>query len=108
MAYAHILTYSHGSTVYARIVQQGTGLVWDDNAKALASNPDFDKSAITVTELAGDGDFGLTMPSGIPPGKYLLSYRVQAGGSPANTDTVLAGGLRFRTDGHGTYTGVIA
>jgi len=90
MAYDHILQGKHGSTYYARLVGRWSGLLWDDTNAVLATNPDYSNQIIDLTEIAEDGDFGFNAPTSLPIGQYRLSYRLQAGASPANTDTIVA------------------
>lgn len=88
MAYDHILQTNAGNTYYSRLVDRWTGYVW--NGTAMADNPTYSSSVIDVTDLDGDGDYGFVAPTALPEGHYKLSYRLQAGGSPANTDRVVA------------------
>ncbi len=89
MAYDHIYQGKSGNTYYARLVGRWSGLLWDDTNAELATNPDYADQVIDLTALGGDGDVGFTAPTDLPEGHYKLSYRLQAGGSPANTDSVL-------------------
>lgn len=90
MAYDHILQGKHGSTYYARLIGRWSGLLWDDTNSELATNPAYADQVVSLTEIADDGDFGFNAPASLPIGQYKLSYRLQAGGSPANTDAVVA------------------
>jgi hypothetical protein len=90
MAYDHILQSKHGSTYYARLTGRNSGLVWDDTNGQVAANPDYADQVIDLVEPSGDGDFAFVCPTDLPVGRYKLSYRLQAGVSPANTDSVVA------------------
>ncbi len=88
--YSYVYQGKGGNTYYARLIGRWSGLLWDNTNAELTANPDYADQVIDLTALGGDGDVGLTTPTDLPAGDYKLSIRLRAGGSPTNTDSVVA------------------
>ncbi len=89
--YNHLFSLKAGhdtNTYYAELIRRTDGLMWDRVAAALAAAPTLPNAALVVTEINGSGHFGWTLPTGLPAGFYRVSFRQQAGGTPAVGDDI--------------------
>jgi len=81
-----------GRTYYCRFVRQSDNYIWDDNAEALAVAPSWVNSAVDMDEISGTGQYPIVVPTNLTKGIiYDAVLYLQAGASPANTDTVDSG-----------------
>ena len=86
------ITHTTSSTVYAHVLDEN-GQIWDAVAGAwdaylTADIADYD---IALTELGTASQiYTGTFPATIEAGSYWVHYRDQAGGAPAETDTIVA------------------
>lgn len=89
--------YSTGKTVYAIIrgLSNNTGKVWNTATPGFETynTANFANYVISMTEQgSASGFYTGNFPSAIPPGSYSVIAQAQTGGSPAETDTFVAGG----------------
>ena len=74
---------------YVRFIQQNNSAIWDNTAVAMATLPLYADSSILLVEVAGHGIFPIVIPTDLPKGViYDAVIYTQAGGSPANSDSV--------------------
>lgn len=76
-----------GAVYYAQAVLKGTGKIWDGTQ--LSAAPAYADTAIAMTEINSMGAWGFTFAAAMPPGIYLILFRLRAGGAPAATDNVI-------------------
>lgn len=77
-----------GTTYYYRLVQRGSGYVWDNTNEELAENPDWGDSAIAMEAVGTTGQYKVIIPVEVESSTYDLIIYLQAGATPANTDDV--------------------
>lgn len=83
-----------GATLYA-LIRNSAGEVWDDNASAFVpyATADLDDYDLPMTEQGtASRYYAVDMPLAIGTGQYSIAAFDQAGGSPAEADTVVGGG----------------
>ena len=84
-----------GSTVYGQVLSEAAGTIWNTAGAALenyatANIADYDITPVTQQGTAS-GYWVADMPAA-PAGRYTYDLFVRAGGSPAETDTILCSG----------------
>ncbi len=104
-SYDHIFTVTAGyvasATYYAQLAHRFSGQMWDEENGVMADAPTYANTDISVTDINSSGRIGFTMPTGVPAGKYQLLLRQRAGGTPANTDNVIAAPVNIRVQHDG-------
>lgn len=98
MAGEFLATAAPGSTLYARI-RNAASLLWNGTIFITPSGTSFAASVkVAMVDLEGTGDFIGDCPSGaLTAGATKYEVSLQAGGSPASTDSVIASGDLFVT-----------
>ena len=81
------IRHSTGSTVYAQI-RSATGAIWNGTAFETYDTANIATYDIAMVEQGTASQIYIgTFPATISAGTYYASFRAQAGGSPAETDT---------------------
>jgi len=92
LSYTHRILYDSlghtGNTYYYRLVQKRTGLIWDNVNEQLSANPNWEDSAISMTETGTTGQYPVIVPEDVPAGTYDFIAHKQAGSVPQNTDDI--------------------
>ena len=82
--------YTTGQTLYA-LVWDSTSQVWNGSAFAAYSAGSYASYPVTMTESGASGHYAGTFPAAAA-GTYSVEVRLRAGGSPAQSDAVVAAG----------------
>ena len=82
--------YSTGATLYA-LVWDSTSQIWNGSAFAAYSAGSYASYPVTMTEAGASGHYAGTFPAA-SAGTYSVEVRLRAGGSPAQSDAVVAAG----------------
>ena len=77
-----------GNTYYYRIVGNRNSQIWNAVLSLMELGVSWLQSAISLAELAGTGEFPVTVPGELPAGVYDFIVYHQAGSEPAETDDV--------------------
>ena len=77
-----------GNTYYYRAVRKADGRIWDNINGELADNPNWEDSAISLTETGTTGQFDVVIPENFPRGTFDIIVYIQTGSAPQNTDDV--------------------
>lgn len=86
------VTYDASKTVYVLIFDR-TGQVWNGSSFVAYSTGDYTSYDVALTELGtASGIYTGTFPAAIVAGVYSILAKNQAGGTPAQTDAVIAVG----------------
>lgn len=84
------VTYpTSAQTIYAIIRQSDTPFgVWNGSALAMWSDGSIATYAVAMADESGDM-YAVAVPATLPIGNYAVTYYLQAGGSPATSDTTV-------------------
>lgn len=95
------INHNAGATVYA-IIRSAVGTVWNGNALEAYVTANYSTYKIALTEQgSASGYYTGTFPvdTDIPAGVYTVTYKQQAGGSPAEADQTIGVESTFHWDG---------
>ena len=89
-----------GTTWYVVLFRPSDGFWWNTSGAAFESftGGNYALYAVTAAEYGTSGVFYYTVPSSLPAGLYAAATKLQAGGSPAQSDSAGPGGS-FYWDG---------
>lgn len=77
-----------GNTYYVRFVKLADGKIWDNVNDVLAANPNWEDSAIILSETGQTGQYNIVIPKALPRGNYDVIVYKQDGSAPANSDDI--------------------
>lgn len=89
-SFAKTLAYATGKTIYCRIFVHNTEWAWDENTRTIFYDPSYSDTCIPCPESSLKHIYKLAAPALLPTGDYDLLFFEQVGGSPAETDTLVA------------------
>ncbi len=81
------------------LIRNGVGQIWNVSAFEAYNSSNYSTYGISCTEQGGASSYYVaTFPAAIPPGVYEIVGKLQAGGSPAESDSTIATG-QFQWNG---------
>lgn len=77
-----------GNIYYVRFVRLADGYIWDSANGEMSVNPDWEDSAVALSETGTTGQYNIVVPADLPRGNFDIIVYQQAGSAPQHTDDI--------------------